>query len=340
MSEDITETSQTVAAGQLRAFIERIERLEEEIKELNADKSDVYKELRGCGFDVKAVRQCVAARKLDTAEREERDAIFDLYWAALTGASTDSPRARAREGNQFQATNSPEGATKSGPSSAQVRSSAVSGAGTAEGVGSASAEHAPGESSAFNSPDAAAVSASSGRPEGSERLQVQREPRNAAEPDVGEPTREEVRIERGVSPSVTAGETATNQLERKVTDEHGEVGECIPLARQGDPDGERGQIQRVGGQGAAEGVRLGEGSSGGLTNSHSSATSSPQADTAGAVPPPAAPAAQFEPPAFLQRTKTIRDFRPGCLEPDNCAGYGAKMCHRCTKAAQADEAAA
>lgn len=79
--------TETVAAGQLRAFIERIERIEADIKELNADKSDVYKELRGVGFDVKAVRQCVAKRKLDDADREERDAIFDLYWNALTGAS-------------------------------------------------------------------------------------------------------------------------------------------------------------------------------------------------------------------------------------------------------------
>ena len=87
MSPDITETSQTVAAGKLRAFIERIEHIEAEIKDLNADKSEIYKELRGEGFDVKAVRQCVAARKLDTAEREERTAIFDLYWAALNGVS-------------------------------------------------------------------------------------------------------------------------------------------------------------------------------------------------------------------------------------------------------------
>lgn len=85
--ESAAETSQTVAAGKLRAFIERIERIEVEIKDLNADKSEIYKELRGEGFDVKAVRQCVAARKLDAAEREERTAIFDLYWAALNGAS-------------------------------------------------------------------------------------------------------------------------------------------------------------------------------------------------------------------------------------------------------------
>lgn len=83
----MSDISETVPAGQLRAFIERIERIEEEIKTANGDKSEIYKEARGCGFDVKAIRQCVAARKLDTAEREERDAIFDLYWSALTGAS-------------------------------------------------------------------------------------------------------------------------------------------------------------------------------------------------------------------------------------------------------------
>lgn len=78
--------TETVAAGQLRAIIERIERVEAEIHELNADKSEIYKEARGFGFDVKAVRQCVAARKLDSAEREERNAMFDLYWSALQGS--------------------------------------------------------------------------------------------------------------------------------------------------------------------------------------------------------------------------------------------------------------
>lgn len=78
--------SDTIAAGHLRAFVERIERLEADIKDMNADKSEIYKEARGMGFDVKAVRQCVAARKLDSAELEERNTIFDLYWEALTGA--------------------------------------------------------------------------------------------------------------------------------------------------------------------------------------------------------------------------------------------------------------
>lgn len=79
--------SDTVAAGQLRAFVERIERLEADIKDMNADKSEVYKEARGSGFDVKAIRKCVSKRKLDDSDREEQDAVFDMYWEALTGGS-------------------------------------------------------------------------------------------------------------------------------------------------------------------------------------------------------------------------------------------------------------
>lgn len=81
--------SDTIPVAQLRAFVERIERIEADIKDLNGDKSEVYKELRGCGFDVKAVRAVVAKRKLDTADREERDAMFELYWSALNGTGTE-----------------------------------------------------------------------------------------------------------------------------------------------------------------------------------------------------------------------------------------------------------
>lgn len=90
--------SDTIPVAQLRAFVERIERIEADIKDLNGDKSEVYKELRGCGFDVKAVRAVVAKRKLDTADREERDAMFDLYWSALNGTGTeDSTRVHVHE---------------------------------------------------------------------------------------------------------------------------------------------------------------------------------------------------------------------------------------------------
>ncbi len=80
-SED--ETGQTVANAQLRAIIERIERLEEEKKSLAGDIKDVYLEAKGNGYDTKAIRTIVTLRKKDPAERQEEDAILDLYKSAL-----------------------------------------------------------------------------------------------------------------------------------------------------------------------------------------------------------------------------------------------------------------
>ena len=75
--------SSTVAANQLRAFIERIERLEEEKKTISDDIKEVYAEMKGTGFDTKAARTIVRLRKKDRAEREEEEAILDLYLNAL-----------------------------------------------------------------------------------------------------------------------------------------------------------------------------------------------------------------------------------------------------------------
>lgn len=73
----------TVAAGQLRAFIERIERLEEDRKAVADDIKEIYAEMKGNGFDTKAVRTIVRLRKKDHAERQEEEAILDLYKTAL-----------------------------------------------------------------------------------------------------------------------------------------------------------------------------------------------------------------------------------------------------------------
>ena len=81
--DDITATSETVAAGQLRALIERIERLEEEKKTIADDIKEVYAEAKGNGFDTKAMRTLIRLRKLDSAERQQQEAILDLYKAAL-----------------------------------------------------------------------------------------------------------------------------------------------------------------------------------------------------------------------------------------------------------------
>jgi uncharacterized protein (UPF0335 family) len=76
-------TTETVAAGQLRAFIERIERLEEEKKTIADDIKEVFAEMKGTGFDTKAVRQIIRMRKQDQAERQEAEAILELYMTAL-----------------------------------------------------------------------------------------------------------------------------------------------------------------------------------------------------------------------------------------------------------------
>lgn len=80
---DITETIQTVAAGQLRAFIERIERLAEDKQTIADDMKEVYAEAKGTGFDTKAMRTIIRWRKKDQAERQEEASILELYSGAL-----------------------------------------------------------------------------------------------------------------------------------------------------------------------------------------------------------------------------------------------------------------
>lgn len=77
-----------VAKDQLTAFVERIERLEEEKKGIADDIKEVYAEAKGNGFDVKVLRKVISVRKQDASERAEQEAILDLYLAAL-GMKTD-----------------------------------------------------------------------------------------------------------------------------------------------------------------------------------------------------------------------------------------------------------
>ncbi len=72
-----------IAAEKLRAFVERIERLEEEKAALSADIREVYSEAKGSGFDIKIIRKVVALRKLDLSERQEQEELLDVYRRAL-----------------------------------------------------------------------------------------------------------------------------------------------------------------------------------------------------------------------------------------------------------------
>ncbi|HXT06313.1 MAG TPA: DUF2312 domain-containing protein [Roseiarcus sp.] len=72
-----------VNSGQLRAFIERIERLNEERKALGEDIKEVYGEAKGNGFDTKIIRKIISIRGQDPDKRVEEETLIDLYLAAL-----------------------------------------------------------------------------------------------------------------------------------------------------------------------------------------------------------------------------------------------------------------
>ncbi|MDX2307148.1 MAG: DUF2312 domain-containing protein [Hyphomicrobium sp.] len=83
-------TLQVSAQKQLRQFVEQIERLEEEKKQLASDVRDKYLEAKAVGFDVKALRKIVSLRKKSKDERQEEESILEVYMHAL-GMLDDLP---------------------------------------------------------------------------------------------------------------------------------------------------------------------------------------------------------------------------------------------------------
>jgi uncharacterized protein (UPF0335 family) len=73
----------SVSAQRLKQFITRIERLEDEKKNLSADIREVYAEAKSAGYDVKVMRQVVRVRKMDKAEREEQESLLEVYLDAV-----------------------------------------------------------------------------------------------------------------------------------------------------------------------------------------------------------------------------------------------------------------
>lgn len=78
-----TEATTGVAAEELKQFVERVERLEEEKKAIGDDIKEVFAEMKGRGFDTKVVRHILKIRKQDHSERMEMEAILELYLSAL-----------------------------------------------------------------------------------------------------------------------------------------------------------------------------------------------------------------------------------------------------------------
>ena len=75
--------AQAIAVGQLLAFVERYERLDEEKQTITDDQKEIISELKGSGFDTKAFKEMIKLRKLESAERKEREALRTIYAEAL-----------------------------------------------------------------------------------------------------------------------------------------------------------------------------------------------------------------------------------------------------------------
>ena len=85
MADDASpiDTLSATAQGQLKAIVERIERLEEDKAAVMGDLKEVYAEAKGNGYDVKILRKVIRLRKQDRAKRMEEEAVLDLYLSAI-----------------------------------------------------------------------------------------------------------------------------------------------------------------------------------------------------------------------------------------------------------------
>lgn len=83
MSDSSSDMSYRVTADELRQFIERVERLDAEKKDIADQQKEVMAEAKGRGYDTKVMRKVIAMRKRDKADLEEEEAVLDMYKEAL-----------------------------------------------------------------------------------------------------------------------------------------------------------------------------------------------------------------------------------------------------------------
>src|SRR5689334_16621177 len=76
-----------IAGDRIRAFVERIEQIETELKELTEAKKEIFSEAKGEGFDVKVLKEIIRLRKQDQDERDEHESLLDVYMRAMDTAS-------------------------------------------------------------------------------------------------------------------------------------------------------------------------------------------------------------------------------------------------------------
>lgn len=315
--------SDVVAVGQLRAFVERVERLEEEIKTLNDDKSEVYKEMRGFGYDVKAVRKVVAKRKLDPSVASEQDAVFDLYWDALTGASHVHIH---EEGNSYAVEKGVDREVRRKQRMSESMDDSI--ALSAEAVALGLIDPAAHEET-VRIADAVARKFGNGPlneqidPETGEiKESLADKPSDAvserAAPLVDATASAEAVIEG--KPSVTAATSAESAGEAVSAD--------LPTNSESTPDPR--PLTAADGQ-----PRIPSSSPGCVKSDRSPPVVGQGCESGGIYTGSKEEQAvdNFEPPAFLQSKplKTARDYRPHCQKPDACGASGLQHCYSCSK---------
>ena len=80
----------TVSSEQLKSYIQRVERLEEEKARVSDDIKDLFAEMKGHGYDTKTIRRILKMRRMDQEEFHEQEALFELYLNALAGKATNA----------------------------------------------------------------------------------------------------------------------------------------------------------------------------------------------------------------------------------------------------------
>jgi uncharacterized protein (UPF0335 family) len=83
-----------IGGDRIRSFVERIEQIETELKDLNEAKKEVFSEAKGEGFDVKILKEIIKIRKQDQDERDEHETLLDVYMRAMN-ETEPTPRAEA-----------------------------------------------------------------------------------------------------------------------------------------------------------------------------------------------------------------------------------------------------
>lgn len=86
------------ARAQLFSYVQRAERLQEEIDALSEDKKEVMAEAKGTGFDTKTIRKVIARRRMDKADRQDGDALLDLYETTIDAAEKAELAQSAEDG--------------------------------------------------------------------------------------------------------------------------------------------------------------------------------------------------------------------------------------------------